>query len=141
MLNTQFDLMKTKCGTLDYIAPEIISTVQPRIGYSYRVDCWSLGVILFVMLCGEYPFESELYVKSPKRFYSTIQKAEFCFNSTNKNWSSVSAEAKDLIKKLLVADPDKRLSVNECFTHPWIADKISVLEKLYRKKVEKRTQS
>ena len=100
----------TACGTPSYVAPEIIESK----GYDSKVDCWSLGVILYVMLCGFPPF----YADDNNTLFNYIKTAEFEFHSPY--WDNVSENAKDLIKKLLVADPKKRLSAVEILKHPWI---------------------
>mmetsp|Transcript_5700 Transcript_5700/g.4851 ORF Transcript_5700/g.4851 Transcript_5700/m.4851 type:complete len:179 (+) Transcript_5700:455-991(+) len=94
------DLMKTAVGTPGYVAPEIIE----KKPYDETVDCWSLGVILYVMLCGYLPFSED----SIERLNEKITKGDYDFPS--KDWDQISDLAKDLIKKLLVVDPKKRLS-------------------------------
>lgn len=72
---------------------------------------WSLGVLLFVVLSGSLPFNSELLSQQ-------IRGAEISFQSSV--WKGISAEAKDLITKLVVVDPAKRLTIDEALQHPWI---------------------
>ena len=100
----------TACGTPTYVAPEIIG----NFGYDSKVDCWSLGVILYVMLCGYPPF----YAEENNELFQLIKECDYEFHEPY--WDNISEDAKDLIKKLLVSDPKKRLSAEEILKHPWI---------------------
>jgi calcium/calmodulin-dependent protein kinase I len=100
----------TACGTPTYVAPEIIG----NFGYDAKVDCWSLGVILYVMLCGYPPF----YAEENNELFQLIKDCDYEFHMPY--WENISDDAKDLIKKLLIADPKKRLSAEEILKHPWI---------------------
>ncbi|KAK4457133.1 kinase-like domain-containing protein [Cladorrhinum samala] len=100
---------KTLCGTLDYLPPEMIKSGSKDNWYNEKVDLWSLGVLTYEFLVGEAPFED-----TPIMTQKRIARADM----TIPEW--VSKEAKDLIKKLLVLDPEKRLSLEEVQTHPWI---------------------
>lgn len=96
----------TMCGTVDYIPPEMIEQ-KP---YDYHVDVWSLGILLYEFLVGCPPFEEQDIEKTYKR----ISKVDF------KIPSFVDKDAADLIKKLLVHEPHKRLSLSKLASHPWI---------------------
>lgn len=100
----------TACGTPSYVAPEIINSQ----GYDIKVDCWSLGVILYVMLCGFPPF----YADDNDTLFRLIKESDFEFPSPY--WDNVSDSAKDLIKNLLVVDSHKRLTTEEILKHPWL---------------------
>lgn len=104
------DLMTTACGTPGYVAPEILEGK----GYDLAVDYWSIGVIVYVMLCGFPPF----YEDSNEKLFNAIKKGEFEFPSPT--WDQISDYAKDLIRKLLVTDPAKRLNADGILKHPWI---------------------
>ncbi|XP_059843840.1 serine/threonine-protein kinase Chk2 [Hypanus sabinus] len=109
-------LMKTLCGTPTYLAPEVLLGAGAG-SYSKAVDCWSLGVILFICLAGYPPFsdqnkEMALRDQIIKGHYKLIRDC----------WVNVSETAKDLVKKLLVVDPEKRLSTEEALKHPWMQD-------------------
>ncbi|KAK0718361.1 kinase-like domain-containing protein [Lasiosphaeria miniovina] len=99
----------TLCGTLDYLPPEMIKSGSNDNWYTEKVDLWSLGVLTYEFLVGEAPFED-----TPVMTHKRIARADM----TVPEW--VSKEAKDLIKKLLVLDPDKRLPLEEVQNHPWI---------------------
>ncbi|XP_072271565.1 serine/threonine-protein kinase Chk2 isoform X2 [Pyxicephalus adspersus] len=109
-------LMKTLCGTPTYLAPEVLNTAGTA-GYSSAVDLWSLGVILFVCLGGYPPF-SESNNKMPLK--DQITGGHYTFISDA--WKNVSHTALDLVKKLLVVDPEKRLTIKEALGHPWVQD-------------------
>ncbi|XP_075425131.1 serine/threonine-protein kinase Chk2 isoform X2 [Ascaphus truei] len=109
-------LMRTLCGTPTYLAPEILNTAGTA-GYSNAVDCWSLGVILFVCLSGYPPF-SEQNGKIPLKNQITEGKYTFIPGA----WEHVSKPALDLVKRLLVVNPDERLTTKEALEHPWLQD-------------------
>lgn len=119
-LISQSQAMATACGTPGYVAPEILS----QKGYTEKVDCWSLGVILYIMLCGFPPF----YDENNAVLFQTIRAGDFGFPSPY--WDDISEEAKDLVRKLLRVDPKDRLSAAEVLEHPWIqsAEKGRALE-------------
>lgn len=109
-------LMKTLCGTPSYLAPEIIKSAGIG-GYNKAVDCWSLGVILYIMLGGYPPFSNEITEYSLE---DQICNARFSFPKDY--WKDVTSEATDLISKLLTVDADKRISTAEALNHPWMKD-------------------
>ncbi|CAM1505546.1 Fc.00g111830.m01.CDS01 [Cosmosporella sp. VM-42] len=100
---------KTMCGTLDYLPPEMIKPGTSDNFYNEKVDLWSLGVLTYEFLVGEAPFED-----TPVMTQRRIARADMSIPT----W--VSAEASDLIKKLLVLDPEKRIPLEQVSTHPWI---------------------
>jgi calcium/calmodulin-dependent protein kinase I len=106
------DSLFTACGTPNYVAPEVLY----GMGYDAKVDCWSLGVILYVMLCGFPPF----YDEEEESLFKQIKGGSFGFPSPY--WDSVSDNAKDLVGKLLCVNPDKRLSAEEVLKHPWLVN-------------------
>ncbi|KAI1484161.1 Pkinase-domain-containing protein [Daldinia eschscholtzii] len=100
---------QTMCGTLDYLPPEMIKPGSSDNYYDEKVDLWSLGVLTYEFLVGEAPFED-----TPVMTQRRIAKADMTIPSF------VSPEARDLIKKLLVLDPQKRIPLEQVQTHPWI---------------------
>jgi len=110
-------LLKTPCGTPNYVAPEILRKQK----YGVSIDMWSAGVILYIILCGFPPFYDE--EEDMTRLYRKIKLAEYDMPSPY--WDSVTGEAKDLVKKLLVADPAKRLTSADALQHPWLQGKAS----------------
>ncbi|XP_032084903.1 serine/threonine-protein kinase Chk2 isoform X2 [Thamnophis elegans] len=109
-------LMQTLCGTPDYLAPEILHFAGTA-GYGRSVDCWSLGVILFMCLSGYPPFS-----KKSARLSLTeqITSGNYCY--VEEVWKDVSRDAFDLVQKMLVVDPTKRLRIEEALEHPWLQD-------------------
>ncbi|KAJ8122569.1 hypothetical protein ONZ43_g1273 [Nemania bipapillata] len=100
---------ETMCGTLDYLPPEMIKPGSSDNSYNEKVDLWSLGVLTYEFLVGEAPFED-----TPVMTQRRIARADMSIPSF------VSPEARDLIKKLLVLDPEKRIPLDQVQTHPWI---------------------
>ncbi|KAH0982884.1 hypothetical protein GBA52_010061 [Prunus armeniaca] len=99
-------MLHTQCGTPAYVAPEILR----KKGYDgAKADIWSCGVVLFVFLAGYLPFLDE----NVMRTYTKVFKAEYEFPP----W--ISGEARLLIKKVLVVDPEKRISFKEIMRDPW----------------------
>ena len=104
---------KTPCGTAHYAAPEVLGNLP----YDETADLWSLGVIVYTLLCGFPPFFDAS--NNMKNLYHLIKKGQFEFPSPF--WDDVSNTAKDLIKKLLKKDPKKRLNTDNILKHPWIS--------------------
>ncbi len=104
------DGLKTACGTPGYVAPEIINN-EP---YDRAVDMWSLGVIIYILLCGYPPF----YNQNQTQLFQQIRKGQFEFDSPY--WDPVSESAKDLIRGLLTVDKKKRLTIDQLLAHPWV---------------------
>jgi calcium-dependent protein kinase len=100
--------MKTIVGTPYYLAPEIYMG-----SYGKECDNWSLGVIIYFLLSGEQPFKS----KNAKDLLSNVLKGNYDFRG--RKWDLISDDAKDLISKLLLVDPDERISISESLRHPW----------------------
>ncbi|KAJ9315977.1 hypothetical protein DTO271D3_3763 [Paecilomyces variotii] len=100
---------QTMCGTLDYLPPEMLHSGSQPNYYSEKVDLWSLGVLTYEFLVGEAPFED-----TPVMTQRRIKRGEMTIPSF------VSPEARDLIERLLVLDPEKRIPLDEIQRHPWI---------------------
>merc|ERR1712228_98905 len=102
--------MLTICGTPQYVAPEVIE----ENGYDNKCDCWSLGVVLYVMLCGYLPFDDDTNFGT----YESIKAANYSIDG--REWDDISDDAKDLISKLLKKNPRKRYDAKLVKWHPWI---------------------
>lgn len=99
---------RTICGTPNYMAPEMLNSFN---GHSYEVDVWSFGVMMYTMLVGKPPFDTG----DIKSTYSKIKSGFFCFPDS----VQMSTQAKDLIMKILVLDPLKRITIDKIFDHPF----------------------
>mmetsp|Transcript_128559 Transcript_128559/g.222072 ORF Transcript_128559/g.222072 Transcript_128559/m.222072 type:complete len:333 (-) Transcript_128559:560-1558(-) len=107
-------LVKTACGSPNYVAPEVL--LNQMHGYNFACDMWSLGVILYVLLCGFCPFFDEC---TPALFAS-ITSGTYSFPSPY--WDNISEDAKDLVRKMLVVDPMTRYTPEQALAHPWIVN-------------------
>ena len=104
------ELLNSSCGSPIYAAPEMLE------GKSYdgtKIDIWSLGISLYTMVCGELPFvvddENDIYILMDKIIKGNYNIPEF-----------LSDECKDLIKNMLVTDPDKRITLEQIKNHKWV---------------------
>ncbi|KAJ4268251.1 serine/threonine protein kinase [Fusarium torreyae] len=108
----------TLCGTPSYVAPEILADSKQR-KYTKAVDVWSLGVVLYICLCGFPPFSDELYSRDfPFTLSQQIKSGRFDYPSPY--WDSVGDPALDLIDSMLIVDPEKRFTIDQCLQHPWL---------------------
>jgi len=114
---TDGGVLKTVCGTWAYCAPEVKSASHK---YGPKVDVWSMGVIMFVILVAFHPFDPD-GVYSDATMWSKITKCEFNFKDPA--WKSMSNEAKDLIKRCIVLKVSKRYSATDILRHKWISGK------------------
>uniref|UniRef100_A0A671NGL6 Calcium/calmodulin-dependent protein kinase type 1D-like n=1 Tax=Sinocyclocheilus anshuiensis TaxID=1608454 RepID=A0A671NGL6_9TELE len=130
-------VMSTACGTPGYVAPEVLAQ-KP---YSKAVDCWSIGVITYILLSGYPPF----YEENETRLFSKIMKAEYAFHSPY--WDEISDtlqtqkshkheetllppgghqlhyninSSKDFIRHMLEKNPNKRFTTEQALSHAWI---------------------
>lgn len=107
----------TLCGTPSYVAPEILEQSNRR-RYTRAVDVWSLGVVLYICLCGFPPFSDELY--TPENPYTLSQQIKMArFDYPSPYWDSIGDPALDLIDRMLCVDADARITIDECLEHPW----------------------
>ena len=80
---------------------------------------WSLGVVLYICLCGFPPFSDELYSKeNPYNLSQQIKMGRFDYPSPY--WDTIGDPALDLIDKMLTVDADERITIDECLEHPWM---------------------
>lgn len=97
---------RTICGTPNYIAPEVL---DGKVGHSYEVDIWSLGVVAYTLLVGKPPFETS----DVKTTYRRIRMNAYSFPEN----VPLSEAGKNLVTRILVTDPAKRPSLNEILAH------------------------
>lgn len=105
------------CGTPDYVAPEVLSWYEDDESgtpYGKGSDLWSLGVLLYVILSGCSPFSAE----EEDELLQLVAAAKYEFHEAE--WKEISADAKDLIRKLLLVDPAARLTMSQVLDHPWL---------------------
>ncbi|XP_034244738.1 ovarian-specific serine/threonine-protein kinase Lok-like [Thrips palmi] len=120
---SSFTMMKTLCGTKMYVAPEIVFG-GGSFEYTKQVDIWSLGVILYVCLSGIEPFCSE-----PENIQELIKEAIYTVPSTI--WDPVSKDAKSLIDRMLMEDPEERIKISEILNERWFQDDCNMLAKAH----------
>ncbi|KAJ2478041.1 MAP/microtubule affinity-regulating kinase 4, partial [Coemansia sp. RSA 2131] len=99
--------LDTFCGSPFYAAPEMVNGIKYT---GPEVDVWSMGVILFFMLCGRTPFEGE----SIKVIYDKISRGKFSLPTV------LSKDAGHLLQQILTVDPRKRISMKGIVEHPWL---------------------
>lgn len=93
-LKKEKEVLHTPCFTLHYAAPEVLNG-DPQ-GYDENCDFWSLGVILYTMLCGKAPFHASSREDTAAAVMTRIKGGEFSFSSPA--WNGVSQEAKDIVQ-------------------------------------------
>jgi len=111
-INSDSDrMLQTVCGTQGYMAPEIIL----HKGHGKPVDMWAIGVLTFIILSGYCPFSGETVAEEN----NNIVHCNYEFEPED-FWTGISDNAKDFIRKLLVLDPEKRMTAHEALQHEWI---------------------
>jgi len=116
--------LTTLVGTPYYLAPEVL-----RGKYGKECDIWSLGVVMYLMLCGYQPFEGE----DMREIFAKISKGEFNFHGPE--WAGVSDSAKDMIRKMMSVNPSKRISIEDALRHPWLAIQRELATRVVSKEV------
>eukprot|EP00010_Vexillifera_abyssalis_P005818 CAMPEP_0201553284 /NCGR_PEP_ID=MMETSP0173_2-20130828/22743_1 /ASSEMBLY_ACC=CAM_ASM_000268 /TAXON_ID=218659 /ORGANISM="Vexillifera sp., Strain DIVA3 564/2" /LENGTH=348 /DNA_ID=CAMNT_0047963963 /DNA_START=14 /DNA_END=1060 /DNA_ORIENTATION=- len=102
--------LMTSCGSPGYVAPEVLTCES----YDKSVDMWSVGVILYILLCGYPPF----YADNAPALFKKIMEVQYDFDDPS--WEEVSESAKELIRNLLVKEPEKRFTAAQCLKHIWV---------------------
>eukprot|EP00286_Rhodomonas_abbreviata_P016967 CAMPEP_0181321360 /NCGR_PEP_ID=MMETSP1101-20121128/18638_1 /TAXON_ID=46948 /ORGANISM="Rhodomonas abbreviata, Strain Caron Lab Isolate" /LENGTH=404 /DNA_ID=CAMNT_0023429171 /DNA_START=65 /DNA_END=1279 /DNA_ORIENTATION=+ len=112
IVNSKMPLsMRTVCGTPIYVAPEVLK----KQGYGVECDVWSAGVIFYILLCGFPPFDQD---ESVPVIFDQIKNARYDFPEPY--WDEISAEAKDLVTKMLTASPTQRITGKATLEHAWV---------------------
>ncbi|KAJ8117782.1 hypothetical protein OPT61_g1092 [Boeremia exigua] len=103
--------LTTPCGSPHYAAPEVIKTTAYDGG---KADVWSCGVILYVLLTGTPPFNYSGDDRDLKYLFKAIEKGEYVMPDT------LSREATDLIRRILIPDPKRRVGLEDIWNHPFL---------------------
>lgn len=105
-------VLTTKAGTPYYVAPQVLAGK-----YDNSADIWSLGVIMYVVLCGYPPFHGE----TDADVLARVRQGNVTFNP--QDWKNVSQDAKNLIKELLKMNPRDRYTAEQALNHVWVKNK------------------
>ncbi|GMF14345.1 unnamed protein product [Phytophthora lilii] len=122
--NTRDALRKARANgevvDLDETDEDFDSQAGPdAIKFGPKADMFALGIVLYILLCGAHPFDTYNNL-SDEEIRKRILKGKF--RTQSRAWQSISPSARDLIKKLLETDPNKRLSAEQALQHPWLRD-------------------
>lgn len=98
-------------GSPYYVAPEVL-----KKRYGPEADVWSAGVIVYILLCGVPPFWAE----TEQGIFDQVLHGDLDFSS--EPWPCISEGAKDLVRRMLVRDPRRRLTAHEVLCHPWVQE-------------------
>ncbi|XP_061584515.1 caM kinase-like vesicle-associated protein [Cololabis saira] len=111
--------IKDPCGTPEYLAPEVVG----RQRYGRPVDCWAIGVIMYILLSGNPPFYDDSDEDDPdsrdRNLFLKILSGDYEFDSPY--WDDISVSARNLVASLMETDQDQRLTTQEAIAHEWIS--------------------
>ena len=119
--------MFASIGTPKYVAPEMFD----RLPYTEKVDMWAIGVILYIMLCGSYPFAGKTFLEQKHN----VQNNEPVYPN------HLSKSVISLISGLLKKNPEERLSCSQAINHPWIKNEMKKKKNIWFSDEEKITNS
>jgi len=109
------ETLQTPCYTPYYVAPEVLGPEK----YDKSCDIWSLGVIMYILLCGFPPFYSNHGLPISPGMKKRIRSGQYEFPKPE--WTNVSSDAKDLIKGCLKTNPEERHTIDEVIKNKWIS--------------------
>ncbi|RWS11084.1 MAP kinase-interacting serine/threonine-protein kinase 1-like protein, partial [Dinothrombium tinctorium] len=121
----------TPVGSAEFMAPEVVEAfIGEATTYDKRCDLWSLGVIMYILLCGYPPFygccgsdcgweRGEFCQSCQDQLFTCIQNGSYDF--PEREWAYISEDAKDLIRHLLVKDASQRYTAEMILNHPWVS--------------------
>ena len=117
------DKLTKCCGTPLYIAPEVLNAGLFKTGppYGLSADMWSVGVICYILLCGYPPFRA----KTQSDQFKKVVQGNLEFPSS-KVWGTISEEAKDFIKNLIILDPSQRMTAKKAKQHKWMSTNVDI---------------
>lgn len=101
--------MRSTVGSFAYSAPEVL---EAQGSYTSACDLWSLGVLTYIMLCGQAPFSGGMALQ--------LEQMRGPCPMEDPAWRGISGDAKDIIRGLLRHDPAKRITINAALVHPWL---------------------
>ncbi|XP_031825479.1 ribosomal protein S6 kinase 2 beta isoform X1 [Nomia melanderi] len=122
-LRAENGLLMTPCYTANFVAPEVLK----RQGYDAACDIWSLGVLLYIMLAGYTPFRN-----NPGDSATDIldRIGPGFIDTENGIWCQISVEAKELVKRMLHVDPNRRPTAAAILKYPWISNRHRLPQKV-----------
>ena len=113
------------CGTIEYMAPELIKPIDYLIGYDYKIDVWSLGILTYELLYNILPFQISKKEIKKKEMLKTLDDYIYIVNFTELKFPEIrkiSNKAKDFLQQLLKMNPKERLTYEEILKHPFIIE-------------------
>jgi len=110
-----------QCGTAGFVAPEIL--LNKHRGYENKVDIFSAGVTLYLILCGYEPF----YGENEAELIQNNREGRIKFDENDWRPESISVEGRDLVERMLQKDPMKRITAEQALNHAWIRRRYTAL--------------
>jgi serine/threonine protein kinase len=117
------NLLSTPCGSPCYASPEMVAGRKYK---GFMIDIWSTGIILYAMICGYLPFEDP----DNEKLFLKILECNLTFPSY------VTPQVKDIIKKILNTDPEKRMTINEIKKHSFYLNGKTIYGKVFQSKTD-----
>lgn len=128
VLNGKDGFTNRKCGTIHYMAPEICDNKNHNFFNAYKADVYSLGVTLYHLLTGAFPISSKT-ADSSSTVTSDSGKNFDCSKLDDEHFNPLSCfseELNSLLSGMLAQDPEKRMSIFEVLSHPWLTSALYV---------------
>ncbi len=116
------EVMKLPCGTLSYVAPEVLTLS----GYGKEADIWSIGIIFYLLICGGLPFDGD----TRKAIIAKTISAEL--DVDNPEWQCLSADCQSIVLEMLNKDVKPRLTAANILNHPWMVSHLENDNCLYK---------
>lgn len=103
--------LHTQCGTQEFVAPEVL---ENRPAYDVSCDMWSVGVILFILLGGYYPFRG----KDDEEKLRNVRYGNFEFR--DRLWKGITEDAKQLLRMMMTVNPEGRVTAEGALASSWM---------------------